>query len=791
MNASVFKITARTVLELGSELISSDIIAFYELIKNGFDAGTTSGVEIRFDVAMRRNTYLRLMEKVAAATIDIEALRKEAHDALNPDASEPLLDAARKQLLQVKSKAGLIAAIRQIYDAGSVTVSDTGSGMSVQQLADNFLVIGTASRKREVEKALARGDVKTPFLGEKGIGRLSAMRLGDHLRVETATRQDSKINLLEIDWSEFSKLDAMLDDIDVKPTVGGAKPKADWSGTRIVISALTEDWTKPRLKEMAEYDFARLADPFLDQKSRPRVVLFWNSDRLSIPWMSRRLIEHAHARVEGSYEIEKGVPHLHCTLEAIDLGYEHPKETETPTVQLPDLQSAVIGTSGDLPDSALVTVGPFKFEVYWFNRRRLGEIEGIGEMKVVRELQERWSGILLFRDGFRVFPYGEDEDDWLALDRKALRRQGYSLNKTQFIGRVEISRVANPSLVDQTNREGLRETQEQQAFLRIMQYVIQEQLFRFMRRMDSQYKGQKVDLSEAKSEIDRLETRANGAVRRLRKLTPPEGHEAIEELQQTLLEFSEFAERARRRIEEVEQESRQMVEMAGIGLMVEVVAHELARASENALINLEGMRSKKVPDDIRLKLESLRAEMKSLSKRVRVLDPLSVSGRQRVETFDLDELIRDTVEAHRAQFERQKIAVKLDLPKKPVRVRAVKGMAVQILENLISNSKYWLEMRSTREKTFRPVISISAHGNPPTIIYEDNGTGIAPENRDKVFQPFFSLKEKSKRRGLGLFIARECAEYNDGTLVLENRKDPSTGRLHRFTFELPATTSVK
>ena len=787
----MFKITARTVLELGSELISSDIIAFYELIKNGFDAGTTSGIEVRFDVALRRNTYLRLKEKVGAAKLDVEALRKEALDALNIDASVSLLGFARDKLVKAKSGASLASALTKIFEAGSVTISDTGSGMSAKELADNFLVIGTASRKREVEKALARGDSKSPFLGEKGIGRLSAMRLGGRLRVETATRKDTTLNVLEIDWSKFSVLDAMLDEIDISTTTGGVKPKADWSGTNIVISALSEDWTKPRLKQMAEYDFARLTDPFLDQKSRPRIVLFWNGDRLSIPWMDRKLIDHAHARVEGSYEIDKGVPQLRCTMQAINLGYDHPEEAETSVVRLPDLQAAVIGTSGDLQDSALASLGSFKFEAHWFNRRRMGEIEGIGEMKAVRELQEKWSGILLFRDGFRVFPYGEDEDDWLALDRKALRRQGYSLNKTQFIGRVEISRAANPALVDQTNREGLRETQEQQVFLRLMQYVIQEQLFRFMRYMDSQYKGQKVDLREAKSEINRLEARANGAVRKLRKLSPPEGQEAVEELQQTLLEFSEFAERARRRIEEVEQESRQMVEMAGVGLMVEVVAHELARASENALVNLEGMRSKKVPEDIRLKLESLRAEMKSLSKRVRVLDPLSVSGRQRVETFDLDGLVRDTVEAHRSQFARQHIRLKLDLPKTPVRVRAVKGMAVQVLENLISNSKYWLEMRSTRDSTFEPTITIVAHDNPPTIIYEDNGTGISPENRDKVFQAFFSLKEKAKRRGLGLFIARECAEFNEGSLVLDDYKDPKTGRLHRFTFELSATASVR
>jgi hypothetical protein len=196
----------------------------------------------------------------------------------------------------------------------------------------------------------------------------------------------------------------------------------------------------------------------------------------------------------------------------------------------------------------------------------------------VRELQQKWSGILLFRDRFRVFPYGEEEDDWLELDRRALRRSGYTLNKTQFIGRVNISRTANRMLVDQTNREGLRVTPEQHVLLEVIRYAVQDRLGTFLSDVERQYKHQKIDLSDAQDQVTRLEERAKEAIRKLRRLTPPEGSDAVEELQQMLFEFSEFAAKARQRIAEVEQESRQMVEMAGVGLMVEVVAHELARA---------------------------------------------------------------------------------------------------------------------------------------------------------------------------------------------------------------------
>lgn len=784
----MFKITARTVLELGSELISSDIIAFYELIKNGFDAATKDGVDIRFNIVIRRNAYLELRHKVLQNVKPLSEIASMAQAALNADASIEMLDRSRAWLEQAATGQQLTDALDRIYEMSHIVVSDTGSGMSVDDLNNNFLVIGTASRKREVDKALRTGESKSPFLGEKGIGRLSAMRLGDTLRVETAKATDSHLNCLDIDWSDFAQIDAMLADIDIHPKQGGEVESEGWSGTRIIIGKLTEDWTAERVKRMADYDFSRLTDPFLDPKKRPRIALFWNDDRVSIPWMQKALIQGAHVSVGGNYKTVDGKPQLACDVEIKNLGFPHPVESDSYLISAEDLESALIGTSREIPQSALSTLGPFTFQVHWYNRRLLTSMDGIGDLRAVREQQQRWSGILLYRDGFRVFPYGEDEDDWLALDRKALARTGYTLNKAQFVGKVEISRVGNAALVDQTNREGLRETPEQQVFLGVMQYVIQDLLFKSMKNVEKQYKAQKVDLSEAKTEVANLDARAKDALIKLRKVAP-KGDPSLEELQQTLFDFSEFAERARQRIEEVEQESRQMIEMAGVGLMVEVVAHELARASENALENLESLRGKNIPAEVKAKLDSLRAQMKSLGKRIRVLDPLSVSGRQRVETFDLRDLILNTLEAHEAQFERHKITVKLSMSDDEVNVRTVKGMIVQILENLISNSKYWLDMDAGKQSGKKSTITISLMPSPPTIVYEDNGPGIAHENRERVFRSFFSLKEKSKRRGLGLFIARECASYVGGSLTLDPNPENPNGRLNRFTLELPLNTT--
>ena len=287
----MFRITARTVLELGAELISSDIIAFYELIKNGFDAEARTGtelerrrgVEVHFEIVLPRHPYMKLKERIAAAEAaeedgeedeeDLGELKAEIIASFLVNAPEEARSAYAKEVNAATSFAALgrrVAEAQQIFN--KIVVSDRGSGMSMEDLQEAFLVIGTASRKKEVEAALRAGAERSPYLGEKGIGRLSAMRLGDRLEVVTATCDDTKINLLHIDWRAFGDMDAMLDQIPIAPELGGDKPAPDWSGTNIIVSGLMEQWTDARVHEMCDHEFARLTDPSEDPASRPRIA---------------------------------------------------------------------------------------------------------------------------------------------------------------------------------------------------------------------------------------------------------------------------------------------------------------------------------------------------------------------------------------------------------------------------------------------------------------------------------------------------------------------------------------
>lgn len=781
----MFKVSARTILELGSELISSDIIAFYELIKNSFDAQTKNGVKIEFDITLQRNEFKKIDGIIQKEKITLEAAIKLITTSLDKNSIY------HKEYLDFINHSSTLSELHDNFKTAQnkfnkITISDTGVGMSPKQLNDNFLVIGTSSRKKDIDSAISSKSKTSPFLGEKGIGRLSVMRLGSYLRLTTSTEKSQNESVLEIDWEKFAELDLMLDQIEVK-AISRNKEK-EWNGCIIEISNLTENWTKQRVDELIELEVAKLTDPFEDVRNRPKIFIYWNGNRISIPSMNRKLLEHSHAELRGSYNVENGKPYIRCHYIVRDAGVEHPIEEDIYYLTDVDLHGLLLGDKLNISLESLINLGSFDFECYWFNRQKLKAIDGIGNQKTARELQKQWSGIFLFRDGFRVFPYGEDDDDWLSLDRKALAHSGYTLNKAQFIGRVNISRINNPELIDQTNREGLRINDEQKLFIRILRNTIQERLLSFLKSIKKQYKDKKINVETIETDVNALKKRADDAVKSLRNHIAPEGKEFFEDLQQTLFQYADFSKNAKLKIESVESDSLMMTELAGIGLMSEIIAHELARTAENALDTLNNLKNKDISADIRKGLEILRGEMNSLNKRLRVLDPISIAGRQKKENLDLIEVIEDILDLHKPQFIRHKIDVAIiEKPKHKIVMPLVKGILIQIFANLISNSKYWLKIKKDRIISFTPKIEIIIESSPPTIIYRDNGTGVSLENKEKIFKAFFSLKEESKRRGLGLHIAKENAEYLGGKLYLDNEVNDETNRLHTFILELPDT----
>ena len=113
-------------------------------------------------------------------------------------------------------------------------------------------------------------------------------------------------------------------------------------------------------------------------------------------------------------------------------------------------------------------------------------------------------------------------------------------------------------------------------------------------------------------------------------------------------------------------------------------------------------------------------------------------------------------------------------------------MFVQSIENLIVNSVYWLGLQREEHKRLKPKITIRILDDPPRIQLSDNGPGIPASRSQVVFEPFFSTKHSTphRRSGIGLFIARQNAEFLGGTLELINEGSEHKGRFNTFELEL-------
>ena len=101
-------------------------------------------------------------------------------------------------------------------------------------------------------------------------------------------------------------------------------------------------------------------------------------------------------------------------------------------------------------------------------------------------------------------------------------------------------------------------------------------------------------------------------------------------------------------------------------------------------------------------------------------------------------------------------------------ISAVRGMVIQILENLLVNSAFWLKQQKEFEIEFEPRLVVLVDQEQNLLTIEDNGPGVTEDRREYIFQPFISSKPAGLGRGLGLYIARELAEFNGWKLHMDD-----------------------
>ncbi|HCH0556343.1 TPA: HAMP domain-containing histidine kinase [Pseudomonas aeruginosa] len=777
-----FRVAARTLLHLGRELITSDEIAINELLKNSFDAGSPT-VKVRLVCPVpsmllhKIAAQLRKNARPVAQQLDgvIEQLSAAATKRGKGAATTEYFDATISRLRRAKT---IEDAVKIVEEVNFVEVVDTGCGISESNLLPVFLTVGTDFKVASQPPANV-----DEYLGNKGIGRLAMMRLGERAYVETWVAEATRVSAVEFDWRRFNNAALQISDVpvDVRKI-----PRATDvpSGTIVRIFALRSDWgaESEQIKDLQSF-IRRLRSPF-SKARRFRISVSLND----LPPIAFPPLPDEVRSLADQYLL-------------LDFYPQKAKETkdEVLTVSLKvapgddsaDVQTRSAGIVGGslLEGSAisldeLKAIGPFKLHIMRFNRRSVRE-KTKDWNSIIRPELDIWSGgIAIYRDGFRVgFTGSERDGDWLGLDHKALRGSGYIVNRIQVVGALEITHKGNPQLIDLTNREGLVTTPEAELLkLLLLKYAISP-LRSLVEANDEALKRQELEnlVNEGTSTLNDRLTLAKQEVASLKSEIPKSLRATVNSLDEHLHFITTQVTKFETAIEKASEGREDILELAGIGNVMHGVMHELTRTTaQTRKLMLE--LAQDADEDTQALLNKLEEEIRAINTRLRQLDPLMPGARHAKRDIEIVKLTQTILKGYASRFTRHGIDHEITVTPKDAtaKVRMVPGFLSLALENLISNSVYWIGKR--KDTSERGLIEIEIDAKSSTITVTDNGPGILPTDRERVFQPGFSLRAKGK--GYGLYLAREVAEYHGGRLYL----DPAggdDGQLRTFILELP------
>jgi signal transduction histidine kinase len=765
--------------QLGAELITSDEMALYELIKNAFDAGSPRAM-VAISAPADAGSVALVREQLVDGGLGIKVALERLEKALSKDLT---LDQRSQALSTFHNAASTAKVLAQCLDAFLlndfwIEVRDTGVGMSAEELHGRFMVVGTPNKM--LEKRSQPAGSRT-LLGEKGIGRLSMMKLGSTAEVRSKVEGEQRWNSIIFDWRKFDDPAAFLGEVTFEVEEGDEE-SSDVHGTVITIRRMEANWSAVKVQDFLNKYVRRLQDPFDKNRRTYPIDIHLNGHRLPIVPLPPWLTEASQFRAEIHYDptVTTGAVALRR-----ELTWKGAATAESRTWTLEELARIA-----DLPVETCRSLGPFTASCLWFNRSLLSGSVDKTKKQLREELNIWCGGFAVYRDGFRVGQTGGMEDDWLEWDSKALRTQGFTLNRYQTIGSIAISSKANPRLIDAANRERLVSCPEQNLLTSLFGSILVLDLRAHIDAIKQVEIKRAIEEDSTEESLKRSEDSLKQTLKTVEDIgraLPAAIRPKVDEVRQALQGQVEYVETVRNALQLAREHRVEILELANIGLVVEIVVHELTRLTQRTgdlLIDLK----KASGADTRLMalVDNLQTQIKATNKRITSVDVMSPSGRNRREQYDVVAQVKTVVAGFDARFNRHQIDCEVLVDGAPAghqRFLAylVRGLIAQVLENLLSNSAYWVQQSLKKgELERRIVVEVDTRASSVTVT--DNGPGIDPASAEAVFQPYYSTRKRGK--GLGLYIARELVEYHGGKLYLDASGERD-GRLRSFVLELP------
>ena len=358
--------------------------------------------------------------------------------------------------------------------------------------------------------------------------------------------------------------------------------------------------------------------------------------------------------------------------------------------------------------------------------------------------------IYLYRDGIRVYPYGDPDDDWLQIDTfRGTISAGDFLSNDQVIGVVKISHKENPRLKDKTNREGLIDDGHATTdFIKLLQVFL-----RYIRHKP--YKQYQIDNKRRETQKQIAEEQITSNFEILRDIVK-DNKTATEKLDEIEKDYNAEKQFLVRRAETTEN-------LAGVGLSVETASHDIMRMMNLVLTNLDSiinsiMDSDEIDAEATLKeLNAIRGSLGFVHAQLKDIQLLFTSSKQRRRSIQVKDILNKVIKIYKNTAKKANVSIELnEIQGSPLVAITTDAVLLQVLLNLFDNSIFWLSTIDIQEKK----ILITLDGENCKLIFSDNGPGVKDSDLSYIFEAFYSGKGE-EGRGLGLYIARQLLERND------------------------------
>lgn len=675
MNKSyIFRPRARLLLQLGEQLIKNESIALLELIKNSYDADAT--------------------------VVKVKML----------NLNDP--------------------------DNGKIVIEDNGTGMSLDIVRNVWMEPGSDYKERLIEKGFRTKEYKRIPLGEKGIGRFGVHKLGNKIQLITRAKNQKEVSL-DLDWTEFAKAQ-YLEDIGVTIVDRDARVFTnDRTGTRIVIRNLKKEWSRGMVREVYR-GINSLCSPFDTPDSFHVDFIIDDKDLISglIGWEDVK--DYALFSVKCELQGDEITKFQYDFKPWASMNKLDPRSINEKDYQIANIKKIVSSKKSRLGKEVEINlddygIGKVQFEAIIFDLDSKTLALGVQDKKGLKEYLKTNGGIRVFRDGVRVYDYGEPGNDWLDLGEKRVNAPTKKISNNIVIGAVNLSRKQSTGLKEKTNREGFIDNQAYNALVDSITYIIE--IVQNQRNIDKE----KIRILYGPQNVSEPVV---SNINELKELI----QEKVKE-EKTKIELFNYIERIEN---EYKQANEILLRSAGAGLSLSVVIHEVDKI-------IAELKNAVQREDVPARIVYL---VKHLSQLVDGYEVIIRNSKAKVEYLiaAIDQAIFNVefrLEDHGVQI------IKEYLNKNNTPVKYVKPQVIATIVNLLDNSIYWLDRYKIENKKI--IITISEEiPDFVCIVIADNGLGFALPT-ESIINPFVSAKKDGI--GLGLHIANEIMKVHNGELI--------------------------